>query len=56
VDPKNIKAIKIFSAPKNILEVRSFMGLAKYYRRFIVGLCKVSNPITSLQKKGTMFE
>jgi hypothetical protein len=32
------------------------MGLAGYYRRFIVGFYKISHPITSLQKKGTKFE
>ena len=37
-------------------DVRSFMGLAGYYRRFIEGFSKVAHAITSLQKKGIQFE
>jgi hypothetical protein len=39
-----------------VAELRSFMGLAGYYRRFIVGFSKIAHPITSLQNKGTKFE
>jgi hypothetical protein len=37
VDPKKIEAIREWSALKNVTEVRSFMGLVGYYRRFIEG-------------------
>ena len=37
-------------------DVRSFMGLARYYRRFIEGFSKVAHAINSLQKKGIKFE
>jgi hypothetical protein len=42
--------------PKNVTKVISFMGLARYYRRFIEGFSKIAHPITSLQKKGVNFQ
>jgi hypothetical protein len=41
--------------PKDVLDIRSFMGLAGYYGRFIKGFSKIGYPITALQKKGTQF-
>ena len=48
VDPKNIEAIMNWPTPRNVTDVRSFMGLTGYYRRFIEGFSKVAHPITSL--------
>jgi hypothetical protein len=42
--------------PKNVIELRSFMGLAGYYRRFIERFSKIAHPIPSLQKKGVKFQ
>jgi hypothetical protein len=56
VHPEKIKAIRGWSAPKNVIEVKSFMGLVGYYRRFIKGFSGIASPITSLQKKGVKFE
>jgi hypothetical protein len=56
VDPKKIKVVESWPTPRNVSEVRSFMGLAGYYRRSIEGFLKFSHPITFLQKKGVKFE
>ena len=56
VDPENIKAIEDWPVPKDVTDVRSFMGITGYYRRFIEGFSRISNPITSLQKKGKKFD
>jgi len=48
IDPDKIKAIINWPVPK---DVRSFMGITSYYRKFIEGFSKIVNPITSLQKK-----
>ena len=56
VDPKKIEAIMNWPTPRNVTNVRSFMGLAGFYRRFIEGFSKVAHPVTSLQKKGIKFE
>jgi hypothetical protein len=51
VDPKKIEAIRGWPTPKSVTEVRSFMGLSDYYRRFIKGFSRIPSPITSLQKE-----
>jgi hypothetical protein len=56
VDPKKIEAIREWLEPKNVTEVRSFMGLAGYYRIFIEGFSKIAHPNTSLQRKGVKFQ
>jgi hypothetical protein len=55
VDPEKIEAIREWLVPKNVIEVRSFMVLAGYYKRFIVGLSRIAHPITSLQRKEKKF-
>ena len=42
--------------PKNVCDIRSFMGITGYYRKFIEGFSKIAYSITSLQKKGKKCE
>jgi hypothetical protein len=56
VDLDRIEAIIEWSAPKNVTKVRSFMGLAGYYIRFITGFSRITHPIISLQRKKKKFE
>ena len=56
VDPSKIRAIMEWPTPTNVTEVRSFMGLASYYRRFVAGFSRLAHPITSLQRKGHKFQ
>jgi hypothetical protein len=56
VDPEKIEAIREWSVPKNVTKFRSFMGLASYYRRFIIGFSRIAHPITSLQRKEKKFQ
>jgi hypothetical protein len=55
VDPEKVNVIREWSVPRNVVEVRSFMGLVGYYRRFIDGFSKIDHPITSLQRKEKKF-
>jgi hypothetical protein len=56
VDPAKVKEIVAWSIPTIVTEVRSFLGLAGYYRRFIEGFSKIAKSITSLLEKGREFK
>ena len=56
MDHEKIESIRGWSMPKNVTEVRTFMGLVGYYKIFIEGFSKISHPITSLQIKGVKFQ
>ncbi|KAH8292624.1 hypothetical protein KR054_012132 [Drosophila jambulina] len=49
-DPEKVKAIKEFPEPKNVFEVRSFLGLASYYRCFIKDFASIARPISDILK------
>ncbi|GFX09898.1 retrovirus-related Pol polyprotein from transposon 297 [Trichonephila clavipes] len=54
-DPDKIKAVRNFPPPKNIHDIRSFLGLCSYFRRFIKGFCYLAEPLQSLLKSGVEF-
>nr|GFA29487.1 putative reverse transcriptase domain-containing protein [Tanacetum cinerariifolium] len=56
VDPAKIESIKNWTSPKSPTEIRQFLGLAGYYRRFIEGFSKIAKPMTKLTQKKVKFE
>ena len=56
VDPQKVEAVANWEQPTTVTEVRSFLGLAGYYRRFIEGFSKIAGPLHCLTRKGVKFE
>jgi hypothetical protein len=55
VDPKNVAAVVEWERPSSVSEIRSFLGLAGYYRRFVPNFSSIANPLTRLLEKGVLF-
>jgi len=55
VDPTKIETVLNWERPKTVTEVRSFLGLAGYYQRFVEGFSKKVNPLTQLTRKDQSF-
>jgi hypothetical protein len=56
VDPAKIEAVKEWEQPHNVTDIRSFLSLAGYYRRFIENFSKIAKPMTNLLEKTNEFE
>jgi len=55
VDPTKVEAVIQWKSPKSVIKIRSFVGLAGYYRRFIEGFSKIVAPLTQLTRKDQPF-
>jgi hypothetical protein len=55
VDPSKIEAVSKWQSPKSVTEIRSFLGLAGYYRRFIENFLQIAKPMTELLKSNTPY-
>ena len=55
VDPSKVQAVKYWPVPKSATEIRSFLGLAGYYRRFVQDFSRIAGPLTKLTQKGVKY-
>ena len=56
VDPQKVEAVASWDQPTTVTEVRSFLGLTGYYRRFIEGFSRIAGPLHCLTRNGVKFE
>ena len=56
VDPEKVEAVMSWEMPKSVFEIHSFLGLARYYKRFIEDFSWLETPMTRLTRKGVKFE
>jgi hypothetical protein len=55
VNPSKVESVLEWEAPKNVKQIRGFLGMVGYYRRFIEGFSKIAGPLTRLLLKNTPF-
>ena len=56
VDPEKVEAVMSWERPKSVFKIRSFLGLAGYYKRFIEDFSRLATPMTRLTQKEVKFE
>src|SRR5688572_30467227 len=56
MDPTKIEAVKNWLVPRNLREVRGFLGFANFYRRFIQDFARISRPLNDLTKKSIPWQ
>ena len=56
VDPEKVGAMMSWERPKSVFEIRSFLGWARYYRRFIEDFSRLAAPMTGLTRKEVRFD
>ena len=54
-DPGKVEVVMKFPTPASLKELKSFLGLANYYRQFIKGFSEIASPLNGLTKKGAKF-
>lgn len=54
-DPEKVRVVREWPVPLNLTELRSFLGLASYYRRFIQSFASIADPLHKLLNKGERF-
>ena len=54
-DPKKLDAVNKFPQPKNRKNIKQFLGLAGYYRRFVLNFALITKPLNNILKKGVQF-
>jgi hypothetical protein len=54
-DPAKVSVVAAWPVPHNVKELRSFLGLAGYYRKFVKHFGIISKPLTNLLRKNTIF-
>ncbi|XP_058216781.1 uncharacterized mitochondrial protein AtMg00860-like [Rhododendron vialii] len=55
IDPGKIKSVMNWQRPKSVFEIRNFLGLVGYYRRFVLDFSCLAAPMTRLTRNGTLF-
>ena len=56
VDPEKVEAVMIWERPKSVFDIRSFLGLTGYYRRFTEDFSRIAAPMSRLTRKEVKFD